>query len=49
MDRLCELVPDLRYRDVYVSGPEGFVNRVVGVVLRTGVPKDCVHFEVYAL
>ena len=49
MDRLCELVPDLRYRDVYVSGPEGFVNRVVAAVLRTGVPNDCVHFEVYAL
>ena len=27
IDRLSELVPDLRNRDVYVSGPEGFVDR----------------------
>jgi predicted ferric reductase len=49
MDGLCELVPDLRHRDVYVAGPEGFVNRVVASALRHGVPKDSVHFEVYSL
>jgi len=49
MDRLSELVPDLRHRDVYVAGPEGFVNRVVATVSRLGVPKDSVHFEVYSL
>lgn len=49
IDRLSELVPDLQNRDVYVSGPEGFVNRVVATVLRLGVPKDSVHFEVYSL
>ena len=27
MDRLAELVPDLRQRDVYVSGPKSFVDR----------------------
>ena len=48
-DRLSELVPDLQNRDVYVSGPEEFVNRVVATVLRLGVPKDSVHFEVYSL
>ena len=48
-DRLSELVPDIQKRDVYVSGPEGFVNRVVATVLRLGVPKDSVHFEVYSL
>jgi ferredoxin-NADP reductase len=49
VDRLSELVPDLRDRDVYVSGPEGFVDRVVSTALRLGVPKDSLHFEVYAL
>ena len=49
VDRLSELVPDLADRDVYVSGPEGFVDRVVAAVLRLGVPKDRVHFEVYSL
>jgi ferredoxin-NADP reductase len=48
-DRLSELVPDLQNRDVYVSGPEEFVNRVVATVLRLGIPKDSVHFEVYSL
>ena len=49
IDRLAELVPDLRERDVYVSGPESFVTRVVAIALRLGVPKDSVHFEVYSL
>ena len=49
VDRLSELVPDLANRDVYVSGPEGFVDRVVLTALRLGVPKDSLHFEVYSL
>jgi predicted ferric reductase len=49
MDRLVELVPDLQERDVYVSGPESFVNRVVATLARLGVPEDSVHFEVYSL
>jgi predicted ferric reductase len=49
IDRLSELVPDIRFRDVYVSGPEGFVKRVVAIVLRLGVSQDSVHFEVYSL
>jgi len=48
-DRLSEHRADLQNRDVYVSGPEEFVNRVVATVLRLGVPKDSVHFEVYSL
>jgi ferredoxin-NADP reductase len=49
IDRLIELVPDLLDRDVYVSGPESFVSRVVAMLSRLGVPKDSVHFEVYSL
>jgi ferredoxin-NADP reductase len=49
LDRLFELVPDMWDRDVYVSGPEGFVNRVVTTLARHGVPDDAVHFEVYSL
>ena len=49
VDRLSELVPDLANRDVYVSGPEGFVERVVSTALRLGVPKDSLHYEVYSL
>ncbi len=49
MDRLVALVPDLQTRDVYVSGPETFVTYVVGLVLRLGVPRESVHFEVYSL
>jgi predicted ferric reductase len=49
IDRVCELVPDLANRDVYVSGPEEFVDQVVSTALRLGVPKDSLHFEVYSL
>ena len=49
IDRVCELVPDLANRDVYVSGPEGFVDWVVSTALRLGVPRDSLHFEFYSL
>ncbi len=49
IDRLSELVPDIRHRDVFVSGPEGFVHGVVATLSRLGVPKESVHFEVYSL
>jgi ferredoxin-NADP reductase len=49
VDRLSELVPDLANRDVYVSGPEGFVDWVVSTALRLGVPRDSLHFEFYSL
>jgi predicted ferric reductase len=49
LDRLAELVPDLAERDVYISGPEGFVQRTVATVARLGVPRESVHFEVYSL
>lgn len=48
-DRLAEIVPDLKKRDVYVAGPEEFVSRVVATVARLGVPKEAIHFEAYAL
>jgi predicted ferric reductase len=49
VERLFELVPDLLRRDVFVSGPEEFVEHVVDEVAGIGVPKDAIHFEVYAL
>ena len=47
--RLRQLIPDIRARDVYVSGPEDFVNAVTNAVRRLGVPTDAVHHEAYAL
>jgi ferredoxin-NADP reductase len=49
MDHLLDLIPDLRQRDVFVAGSEGFVRHVTSVVSRLGVPKSSLHFEVYAL
>jgi predicted ferric reductase len=46
---LGRLVPDLRERDLYVCGPEGFVADVVGLANRLGVPDEAIHHEVYAL
>ncbi|MHB8506037.1 MAG: ferredoxin reductase domain-containing protein, partial [Acidimicrobiales bacterium] len=47
--RLRQLVPDIRARDVYVSGPADFVDTVTDAVRRLGVPTDAVHHEAYAL
>lgn len=49
MDELLTAVPDLGERDVYVSGPEGFVLSAVEALGRLGVASDSVHYEVYAL
>ena len=46
---LPRLVPDLQDRDVYVSGPEGFVTDVVEVARALGVPHESIHHEAFAL
>ncbi|MHB8244119.1 MAG: ferredoxin reductase family protein [Acidimicrobiales bacterium] len=47
--RLGKLIPDIRKRDVFVSGSEGFVGYVVDALHKEGVPEDAIHYEVYAL
>lgn len=49
LDQIADLVPDLCERDVYVAGPEGFVEAVLPVLHRFGVPSDAIHYEVYSL
>jgi ferredoxin-NADP reductase len=49
LDRLAQLVPDFRKRDVYVSGPRGFVSAVTSLMSRMGVPAEALHFEAYEL
>jgi predicted ferric reductase len=46
---LRRLVPDLHRRDVYVCGPEGFVDSTVGLVRQLGVPDEAIHHEAFAL
>jgi predicted ferric reductase len=46
---LPQLVPDLRQRDLYVCGPEGFVAGMVGLAKRLGVPDEAIHHEAYVL
>jgi predicted ferric reductase len=46
---LRRTVPDLRQRDVYVCGPEGFVTEIVGIARWLGVPDEAIHHEAYAL
>jgi ferredoxin-NADP reductase len=46
---LPKLVPDLKQRDVYVCGPEGFVTAIVDVAANLGVPPDAIHHEAFAL
>ena len=42
------LVPDIRHRDLYVCGPEGFTERVVLVARWLSVPDDRIHVEEFA-
>ena len=49
LHRVAKLVPDIRQRDVFVSGSEGFVESMVEVLARQGVPREAIHYEVYAL
>jgi predicted ferric reductase len=49
LDQITHLVPDIRKRDVYVAGPNGFVSAVRSALSRVGVPEDAVHFEGYEL
>ena len=49
LERVLQLVPDFKKRDVYVAGPEDFVHFMVDAVARLGVPRDAIHFDEYAL
>jgi predicted ferric reductase len=44
---LSRLVPDLRQRDIYVCGPQGFVREVVAAAHALGVHRASVHYEEY--
>ncbi len=46
---LRSLVPDIAKRDLYVCGPEGFVESVVGIARRLGVAPEAVHHEAFSL
>jgi ferredoxin-NADP reductase len=43
------LIPDIANRDVYVCGPEAFVNDAVELLYHQGIHPDALHREVYAL
>lgn len=47
--KLFELIPDLARRDVFVAGREGFVLAVVEYLAKRGIPRDCIHHEVFTL
>jgi ferredoxin-NADP reductase len=46
---LRELVPDLSDRDVYVCGPPGMTDAIVGTLRSAGVPRRHIHSERFAL
>ncbi len=47
-DTLRHLVPDVRHRDLYVCGPEGFRDGVVAAARWLAVPEDRIHVEEFA-
>jgi ferredoxin-NADP reductase len=46
---LHRLVPDLRRRDIFVCGPEGFVAGIANIARLLGVPDEAIHHEAFAL
>ncbi|MDA8025398.1 MAG: ferredoxin reductase family protein [Actinomycetota bacterium] len=46
---IIKLVPDMKRRDVFICGPEGFVNQVESIVKRSGVPTEAIHHEAYSI
>jgi predicted ferric reductase len=40
-----KLVPDIRRRDVYVCGPDGFADRFVSIARKLGVAEERIHRE----
>lgn len=45
---LDRLVPDLRHRDVYVCGSQGFVTEAANAAKALGVPGKAIHYEIFA-
>ena len=45
---LQRLVPDIRQRDVYVCGPDGFGEGVRAAARRLAVPEERIHLEEFA-
>ena len=44
---LREMVPDIARRDVFVCGPDSFVQQMVATVKCLGVDQRAIHYEVY--
>jgi ferredoxin-NADP reductase len=44
---LAQLVPDARLRDVYLCGPEPFMNRVRASLRSLGAPASRIHLEMF--
>ena len=45
LERVVQLVPDLKKRDVYIAGPEDFVHFMVDAVARLDIPRRCNSFR----
>ena len=45
---LRRLVPDVAQRDVYLCGPEGMVDEVIGSAVALGVPDERIHLESFS-
>jgi ferredoxin-NADP reductase len=45
---LCELVPDVPGRDVYLCGPDALARHLVAELRRAGVPKRRIHLESFS-
>jgi ferredoxin-NADP reductase len=46
---LATVVPDIQQRDIFISGPEGFVAELVETVRYLGVSEESIHHEAFAL
>lgn len=48
-EKIRELVPDFRERDIYLCGPTGMMEHVIMQLKKAGVSNDQLHYEKFAL
>lgn len=49
LSSIAKLVPDMKKRDVFICGPEGFVHDAVEFAQKVGVLPDALHHEAYSI
>jgi predicted ferric reductase len=48
-EKIKRLVPDFINREVYLCGPDGFMDAMIAILMKFGIKKEFIHFEKFSL